>query len=434
MKKLVALGALVGGMLGPAEVVESAPISLESCVSLALQHNLGLEQAHRDVKVAEADVTGARSGFLPQLSWSGNWVRPQFPFVDFVQDTVVTFDQQFSMDTRVGLTLFDGLGNVARYQQASRGRSAAEDRWQSTAQQVVYETVRRFFEVRKQEALSDVQKEAKELSGEQLKKTEAMKELGAATQADVYKAEVDHANNRLASLRTERDLEVAKAALATYLGLDPREEITLQEEDLDLSKEYDLQTASDQALEVNPMLSAAQRSVGFQEAGVRAQKSDRYPAVTLSANHRYVDFEIGSNWTSRNSSWTYAMVLNWTVFDGLLTKSNIRRAEAGLVESRRAVESTRRDVLFGVREAHLDLEIAKESITVAEEAVRSSQEDHRLAQERYRIGEGTILDVIDAQVNLTRSRTDLVTANYDARLAVLALRRAIGDIPVPEVE
>jgi outer membrane protein TolC len=87
---------------------------------------------------------------------------------------------------------------------------------------------------------------------------------------------------------------------------------------------------------------------------------------------------------------------------------------------------------LGVRQAYLDLEISRESIAVAEEAVRSSQEDLRLAEERYKIGEGTILEVIDAQVNLTRSRTDQVAAIYDRRLAVSALRNAIGIMPLPD--
>jgi outer membrane protein len=435
MRKLVALALGAGwAALAPAGPAPAAPLSLEDAVRLALENNLGMEQAQRDVKAAEADVTGARSSFLPQLNWRANVVRPEFPITQFVNDQVVTFDQQFSSSASAGLLLFDGMGNFARYHQATRGRSAAMERRDSTAQEVVYETVRRVFEVRRNDALLSVQSEAEKLSAEQLKKTEAMKELGAATQADVYKAEVDHANNRLAALRTGRDLDVAKASLSSYLGLDPREDIELTDEDLDVTKEYDLGTATDQALETNPTLEAAEEVLAAVRHSVGAQKSERWPSLNLSATHQYTDFEIDRLEPGINSAWSYALSMNFTIFDGFLTKSNIRRAEANLVESRRAVESTRRDVVFGVREAHLDLEIARESITVAEEAVRSSEEDLRLAQERYKIGEGTILDVIDAQVNLTRSRTDLVTATYDARLALLALRRAIGDIPVPELE
>jgi outer membrane protein TolC len=64
--------------------------------------------------------------------------------------------------------------------------------------------------------------------------------------------------------------------------------------------------------------------------------------------------------------------------------------------------------------------------------VKSSEEDLRLAEERYKVGEGTILEVIDAQVNLTRVKTDLVNAAADHRLSISRLRNAVGDLPVPE--
>ncbi|MGQ0721688.1 MAG: TolC family protein, partial [Candidatus Eiseniibacteriota bacterium] len=130
----------------------------------------------------------------------------------------------------------------------------------------------------------------------------------------------------------------------------------------------------------------------------------------------------------------YGLSLDFTLFDGFLTKSRIRRAQSDQLISERSVESTERDVIFAVRQAWLDLEIAREAIRVSEEAVQSSEEDLRLAQERFKIGEGTILDVIDAQVNLTRSRSNLVNATYDRRLAVTALRDAVGDVELPPAE
>jgi outer membrane protein TolC len=87
---------------------------------------------------------------------------------------------------------------------------------------------------------------------------------------------------------------------------------------------------------------------------------------------------------------------------------------------------------LGVQEAVLDSELARQSVDVAREAVKSSEEDLRLAEERYKVGEGTILEVIDAQVNLTRSKTNLVNAAADHRLSVSRLRNAVGDMPVPE--
>jgi outer membrane protein TolC len=423
---VVLAGALVAVASAPAFAER---LTLEACIGLALKNNPVVIESEARLKRADADVLGAWSGFLPSARVSGTWSHPEEPV--FVPDRAAFFGETWSANLSAGLTLFDGLGNVSGYRQASHGRKSARASHRKAMQDVMLETQRRFFEVGKRKALVDVQREAVRLSAEQLKKTRTMKDLGAATQADVYKAEVDHSNNRLAELRADRDLAIGKAILAASLGLDPLEEIELADEDLAITEAMGLDDASRRALEVNPALLSSEAGLDAGRSGVSFAKSGRYPSLDLFYASNYYNVEL-KDFDDEHIQWSYGAQVNLTIFDGLLTKSRIRRAEADLLAARRTVESTRRDVLLAVRQAYLDLEIARQSIEVAEEAVRSSEEDLRLAQERYKIGEGTILDVIDAQVNLTRSKTDRITTIYDARLAQSALRNAIGDTPVPE--
>ncbi|MGH7451055.1 MAG: TolC family protein, partial [bacterium] len=62
------------------------------------------------------------------------------------------------------------------------------------------------------------------------------------------------------------------------------------------------------------------------------------------------------------------------------------------------------------------------------ENVASAQEDLRLAEERYRIGAGTLLDIINAQVNVTRSRSTLVRTKYDSMIALAQLQAIMGTL------
>lgn len=407
------------------------PLSLAECTRLALQRNLSAEQARGDLRAADADVTRSRSAFLPRLSVSGSWTKPEEKIEVFQGGEFRFYDQTWSARAGGSLTLFDGLGNWFNYSAARQAQTSARSRYRQARQDVVTETERLFFEVRRQEALSEVQTKAVELSTEQLKKTQAMKDLGAATQADVLKAEVDDSNNQLARLRAERDLEIAKATLANYLGTDPREAVELVAEEPDLGEVLPLETAVDRALQRNPSLESSRAGLQASRSSVRAAKSARYPSLSLNGSTNYFNFEL-KDFDDEHFEWQYGISMDFTLFDGFLTKGNIRRAEADLYKARRGVESEERDVILAVRQAWLDLEIARRSIEVGERAVRSSEEDLRLAQERYRLGEGTILDVIDAQVNLTRSRTDLVGSRFDARIAQSKLRSAVGDLSIPE--
>ena len=56
------------------------------------------------------------------------------------------------------------------------------------------------------------------------------------------------------------------------------------------------------------------------------------------------------------------------------------------------------------------------------------EEDLRLAEERYRVGKARLLEVLDAQVNLTQVRGDLVRTRYDLKIAEAELARLTGSI------
>jgi outer membrane protein TolC len=216
--------------------------------------------------------------------------------------------------------------------------------------------------------------------------------------------------------------------------MDPRAALELRLDPLIESETPDLNQAAALALDRHPTLRAARSIEEADRQVVKAAKADRWPSLSLFGNYSYSDVFSLDEPTDENTQWNYGARLSMNIFDGLLTKSNIRRAEASLVTSRSSAESAERDVILGVRRAVLEVEVAKESIAVTQEAVRSSEEDLRLAEERYKVGEGTILEVIDAQVNLTRAKTDRVNAHHDHRLALSALRNAVGDAPAPELD
>jgi outer membrane protein TolC len=56
----------------------------------------------------------------------------------------------------------------------------------------------------------------------------------------------------------------------------------------------------------------------------------------------------------------------------------------------------------------------------------SARQQLQLAQDRYRIGNGTALEIADAQNAVTQSEADYVTAVYDYHLAVAGLEAAVG--------
>ena len=58
----------------------------------------------------------------------------------------------------------------------------------------------------------------------------------------------------------------------------------------------------------------------------------------------------------------------------------------------------------------------------------SAQEDLKLVRERYSLGSATILEVLDAQVSLIRSNSNLINIIHDARVQEASLKAVLGTL------
>ena len=65
-------------------------------------------------------------------------------------------------------------------------------------------------------------------------------------------------------------------------------------------------------------------------------------------------------------------------------------------------------------------------IRATKKAVESARENFRLAQGRYQVGVGSIIEVTDAQVQLSRTELRFVQALYDYRTTEARLDKAVG--------
>ena len=75
---------------------------------------------------------------------------------------------------------------------------------------------------------------------------------------------------------------------------------------------------------------------------------------------------------------------------------------------------------------HERLEVA------SREGLVAAEENYRVRRELYRAGKATIVEVTDAETDLTRARLDVVNSHVDVRIARVALSHALGRDVTPE--
>lgn len=147
-------------------------------------------------------------------------------------------------------------------------------------------------------------------------------------------------------------------------------------------------------------------------------------APTLTGNAGYTFY--GEHDPVDNQDWRLSVGLSVPVFDGGLTREEIRQAEADLSGAEARRESLRQNVVLQVRTAHTSLMEAEESLSAALEVQRQARETLELAQGRYRAGVGESLEISDAVDGYAQAQMSVLTALFNHKVAEIELKRVMG--------
>ena len=130
------------------------------------------------------------------------------------------------------------------------------------------------------------------------------------------------------------------------------------------------------------------------------------------------------------SGWNWSLFLNarFTLFDGKANSSRVTQARAGLRESESRRRLLERSVDLEVRESFHALRAARARVEQADEAVGLADESLRIVRDRYGEGLTTLVELLDAETALTRSRVRRVASERDLLIADATLRLATGGL------
>ncbi|MEO6601786.1 MAG: TolC family protein, partial [Polyangiaceae bacterium] len=174
------------------------------------------------------------------------------------------------------------------------------------------------------------------------------------------------------------------------------------------------------------------KQLGESEAALREQaataRAGNYPRLDAQGNALYANpnpryFPPVKEF---NGSWDASLILSWTptAIFGATAQAKTAEAHADEVVARKGAlkNGLRLEVnqsMNALAEANFGIEVSRDGLVAAEE-------NYRVRRELYRAGKATIVEVTDAETELTRARLDVVNANVDLRVARVALTHALG--------
>ncbi|MGQ9604285.1 MAG: TolC family protein [bacterium] len=408
-------------------------MSLSHCINKAFEYNPEILNAKEAVAQARYGIMEARSGFLPKISLGGSYnFLEEVPTVSFPNPVTgeptefkIDFTRDYSFELSLNQSLYTGGRLLSAYRVASYAYEFAVADLERKQSEVALNVVEGFYRVLlardgvgvAEEAL----KTAEEFSGVVKQRYQA----GEASSFEVLRADVEVSNLKAVLINARNGLKMAELALKKTIGLSPLVEVEFVDELF--TKEFD--TIEDEAIEValenRPEMKLIRLQERIAKESTRIAKAQRLPILGLNASYTLrTDKLIFDD----DAEKTYAgyLVLSLPLFDGLKARSDINKALSQEKQVEIARQNLRDAIELEVRSALLGISTAREMVKSQEKSVEMAAEGLRIANERYIQGYATNLEVMDAQLALTRARNNRIQAIYDLNIAIARAKKAMG--------
>ncbi|MDO5116791.1 MAG: TolC family protein [Synergistaceae bacterium] len=395
----------------------AAPLTIEECLTAAMENNPDLVAAKESVSAERATVGQAAAGGRPQLSAGSSYSRGG--------SGLSGANNSGNYSSNIGLeqSISDWGRRDVSIRRARLSTEAASADYRSTVETVIQDVYEAYYGLNRAAREHAVEQTRFDNFEKRLKWAQAYYEVGTKPKIEVTKAEADLAASKLAIVRTQSSMEQYRAELANAMGI-PLMEITEVVDILDYQEwGIALDEAVERAMNERPELIAKQKRVDSARSNVTLQMKGLSPSLSASAGYT----ASGSSPFS-DSEWTTKFSLSVPLSDGGLTRGKVEEAEALLRAAEAEMKSLSNSVTLEVRKAWEALRESKEALVSSLEAERSAKATLELAQGRYAAGVGDNLEISDAVDSYATASSNTVLALYGCKTAQLDLEKAMGGL------
>jgi outer membrane protein len=258
-----------------------------------------------------------------------------------------------------------------------------------------------------------------------LDQIENLVKAGIRSQIDLATQRTAVANARVQAVTAENNYEADMALLNQTMGLPSGTSFELTDTEMPPvpGEDGDERQMIEAALKARPEVANVDQQVRAQELTVGADRGTYFPSIGAVGN--VTEFGQGTN--SGSPAWYVGLQANWALLQGGLTHGQVREAKGTLQALSAQAAAVRLQVTVDVVQGRLAVRAAKATIGSAEEALANAREQLRLAEARYQTGQGSIIELFDAQVAYTTAEAQEVTARYSLASARAQLLAALGE-------
>ncbi|MGB3212222.1 MAG: TolC family protein [Desulforhopalus sp.] len=401
----------------------------EQAVAFAIENNPDSTIARNRIEQALATASMAKAVDYPHVIFSTEYGQTNNPIQSFGNilnqgafDNNINFNDPGRTDNlqvraEIKYRLYNGGKDQADQSAASAHIDASKTELIAIHQQLGFEVVKTFQAIIQAEKMVTVREEALASIITSLEVGKARFDAGDMLKQDLLNLELQQSRASENLIQSNHTLEITKRIFLNLLGLREGEIMVDASSGLDqkIPETFDYRNHH----EMKKINAAEQAAL----AELKKAKGEKLPSVDTFASYQ---IDSGLVLDESGDSWMAGLRMNYVLFDGQRSSSDIIRAKLKLQEIESLRNKTELALDLQVQQALLDYEQAKERISVTEKMVSVAEEVTRLSRARFKEGVILVSDLIDLEMRLSDAKARHLAARAVFQVAIANLRKTAG--------
>jgi outer membrane protein len=425
------------GLAIPSPAQDTLSLNLQSAIDLALQNNETYLIAAKDVDRANAAITEALSGALPQLTagltYLRNWEIPVNVLKMGDETVKIKFgtENSYTADLTVTQPIYSGGRTLAALSIARSAKKLIHQSVRQSGQDVKLQVYNGFYGAILANDVYRVNLEAYQLAKDNLDLVQKMYNQGMSAEFDLLRARVAVANLEPAVISARSNAELAMNSLKNSVGIDLARKVKL-ESDLDSTKfilpPIDTVAAKQELIKNRPEILVSEQNTSIRKKMISLSAAGYKPTLavqtSLQYQRQYDSGDIfGESWDRSLAS---AVVLQIPIFDSWRTPSQVKQARIQYQQSKLQDQAIKKGMLLDFEQCLGNYLEARNRLSAQGDAVQLARRGLEIANVRFESGVGTQLEVSDARLSLSQAEINRAVAYHDLAVSYANLLRSLG--------
>jgi outer membrane protein len=401
-------------------------LTLAEAESIAIQNHPQIQAATQLASAAAAQVKEVQSLYYPQATAAatGTYAENNSRIAAGFLNSPSVFSK-FADGVSVSQLVTD-FGRTHELSKSSHFHAQAQqENIVTTRADVLLRVNLSYFGVMKAQSVLRVAEEtvkARQLVADQVS---ALAKSSLKSGLDVSFANVDLARAQLLLVQAQNDLQSSYAQLSNALGYADQRTFQLVDEPLPGSPPSDVAPLIAEALQNRPEIVSQGLDLRSAQSYATAERDLWFPTISAAGVTGLVPYR-QDTLSSRYAAAGFNV--NIPIFNGRLFNAEHTEAAARARAQEQYLRDLQNRIAQDVRTSWLNVILAFQRLSLTQQLLDQTTQAFDLAKGRYQLGLSSIIELSQAQLNLTEAQVEQVSAQYDYESLTANLNFEIGRV------